>query len=248
MFRKNGSRQPGVSHVSRLALLVLIAIAAFGGLAAYRWTERHPEHVPWAPLALAHPVGRFTPLKLERLRTDFAACRALLDEANIAYRALPPVHANETCGYADGVRFTADDGIGYSPAVAASCVVAAGLRLWEREVVEPAAMRHFGRGVTGITTFGTYACRRIGGGSRGRFSEHARANAIDIAAFTLAGGEQVSIAADWNGDAAKVAFLTEVRDGACRIFGTTLSPDYNAAHHDHLHLDQAPRGGITVCS
>jgi hypothetical protein len=26
-----------------------------------------------------------------------------------------------------------------------------------------------------------------------------------------------------------------------------LSPDYNAAHRDHLHLDQAARGGFTVC-
>jgi hypothetical protein len=33
-----------------------------------------------------------------------------------------------------------------------------------------------------------------------------------------------------------------VRDGACRLFATTLSPDYNAAHADHLHLDQANRG------
>lgn len=231
----------------KLALLVVVVALGSIGLATCRWLRDHPEHVPWAPLALTHPVGRFTPFKLERMRTDFAACRALLDEAGIAYRALPPVNAAETCSYADGVRFTADDGIRYSPAVAASCVVAASLRLWEREVVEPAAMRHFGQRVTAITTFGTYACRRIGGGSRGRFSEHARANAIDIAAFTLADGKQMSIASDWNGGAAEASFLREVRDGACRIFGTTLSPDYNAAHHDHLHLDQAARGGYTYC-
>ena len=33
------------------------------------------------------------------------------------------------------------------------------------------------------------------------------------------------------------------RDDACRIFGTTLSPDYNAVHHDHLHLE-AGRPGL----
>ena len=27
-----------------------------------------------------------------------------------------------------------------------------------------------------------------------------------------------------------------------RLFATVLSPDYNAAHRDHLHLDQAARG------
>ena len=34
----------------------------------------------------------------------------------------------------------------------------------------------------------------------------------------------------------------DVRDGACRLFSTVLSPGYNAAHADHLHLDQAERG------
>nr|MBA3526869.1 extensin family protein [Sphingomonas sp.] len=45
------------------------------------------------------------------------------------------------------------------------------------------------------------------------------------------------------------AFLREVRDGACRLFPTVLSPDYNAAHRDHLHLDVANRGtaGWTLC-
>ena len=37
--------------------------------------------------------------------------------------------------------------------------------------------------------------------------------------------------------------LRRIRDDACRIFGTTLSPDYNAVHHDHLHLE-AGRPGL----
>ena len=32
-------------------------------------------------------------------------------------------------------------------------------------------------------------------------------------------------------------FLREVRDGACGYFNVVLSPDYNADHHDHLHVD-----------
>jgi hypothetical protein len=47
---------------------------------------------------------------------------------------------------------------------------------------------------------------------------------------------------DWSGGGDKAAFLRNVRDGACDVFATTLSPDYNAAHRDHLHLDQALRG------
>ena len=42
---------------------------------------------------------------------------------------------------------------------------------------------------------------------------------------------------DWSGDAPEARFLRRIRDDACRIFGTVLSPDYNAVHFDHLHLE-----------
>ncbi|HAJ04637.1 MAG TPA: extensin, partial [Brevundimonas sp.] len=79
-----------------------------------------------------------------------------------------------------------------------------------------------------------------------RPSEHARANALDVSAIRLEDGRVVSIASDWRGtgpagpDARP--FLKRLRDGACRVFSTVLTPDYNEAHRDHLHLDGAPRG------
>ncbi|OYX97223.1 MAG: hypothetical protein B7Y78_02255 [Caulobacter sp. 35-67-4] len=35
-------------------------------------------------------------------------------------------------------------------------------------------------------------------------------------------------------------FLRAARDGACKLFSVVLSPAYNAAHADHLHLDHSP--------
>lgn len=32
-------------------------------------------------------------------------------------------------------------------------------------------------------------------------------------------------------------FLHRIRDEGCDVFGTVLSPEYNSAHRDHLHLD-----------
>ncbi|WP_375292508.1 extensin family protein, partial [Sphingomonas melonis] len=78
----------------------------------------------------------------------------------------------------------------------------------------------------------------------GTWSEHATADAVDIAGFRLADGRRITVVGDWTGSGDKAAFLREVRDGACRLFATTLSPDYNAAHRDHLHLDQADRGAM----
>lgn len=62
----------------------------------------------------------------------------------------------------------------------------------------------------------------------------------------LEDGRRVSLTADWGGQGPAgepgARFLRRIRDGACRVFSTVLTPDYNAAHADHLHLDGAPRG------
>ena len=60
----------------------------------------------------------------------------------------------------------------------------------------------------------------------------------------LADGTRISLLEDWPGSDARSLFLREVRDGACDLFATVLSPDYNEAHRDHLHLDQAQRGSF----
>ena len=52
---------------------------------------------------------------------------------------------------------------------------------------------------------------------------------------------------DWTGDDAEAAFLRRARNEAREVFGTVLTPDYNAAHADHLHFDQAARGFSGVC-
>ena len=53
----------------------------------------------------------------------------------------------------------------------------------------------------------------------------------------LRDGRRITVTRDWSGDTPEARFLRRIRDDACRIFGTTLSPDYNAVHHDHLHLE-----------
>ncbi len=227
--------------------LFLLVLSAALGLALFEWGKGHPQDMPWTRLSLADPVGRFTGLKLDRLREDPAACRALLDAADETYNVLAPFGSGASCGYADGVRLTNSRDFGYAPAADVACGVAASLFLWEKQVVEPAAQRHLGARVQRIDTFGSYSCRPVRGGREGRWSEHATANAIDIAGFRLSDGRRITVARDWTGEGAEAAFLHEIRDGACRIFATTLSPDYNAAHRDHLHLDRASRGGWGFC-
>lgn len=235
-------------RIARLGYpLFLLMIASALGLVILNWAKGHPQDVPWTPLSLADPVGRFTNLKIARLRDDFPACRRLLDQAGEDYRRLPPLRGRGACSYSDGVRLEPSRDFSYAPRADVSCRVAVGLFLWERQVVQPAALRHFGQRVKQIETFGSYACRPVRGGGEGRWSEHARANAIDIAGFRLVDGRKIGIARDWTSQQEKAAFLRDVRTGACGMFSTTLSPDYNRLHRDHLHLDQAMRGGWSFC-
>ena len=227
----------------------IAAVAVIGTVALLLWgmARGRQQDLPWTPLDLGAPIGMFTGAKLAALGRDFPQCRAKLDAAGVRYTALPPRRDGAQCGYDDGVRFTAGGArqIGFRPAsLGIACPVAAALSVWEWQVVQPAAQRHFGSRVTAIDHFGSYSCRRIYGRDAGTWSEHATADAVDIAGFRLADGRRITVVGDWTGSGDKAAFLREVRDGACRLFATTLSPDYNAAHRDHLHLDQADRGAM----
>lgn len=127
-----------------------------------------------------------------------------------------------------------------------TCPVAVSLQFWINRIVEPAAADIMGQSGVSVTHFGTYSCRRIYGGDDGSWSEHATGNAIDISGFVLADGTSISVLNDWDGEGDKAKFLRRVRDESCAIFGTVLSPDYNAAHRDHFHFDQAARN-FGVC-
>jgi len=235
------SRTPdrsGIRFAEDRLILTLFGIAAllFAGRA---WLADHPQHDPWAPLNLADPPGWATQRKLAALRGDAAACRAVLERSDVAFTSLAAAGEGE-CRRPDRTVLT--DTLFRPARPVTTCPVAAGSVLWLRRTVQPAAQELLGSAVVRVQHLGTYSCRRIGGGSEGNWSEHATGNAIDIAAFVLADGRRISVSGQWNAGDERAAFLRRVRDGACDIFGTVLSPDYNVAHADHLHLDQEARG------
>jgi len=211
-----------------------------------RLVRDEPERFPWTELSLADPIGAFTGAKLAALTGDPRRCEALLAGIGDSDRPAPPRRGGEPgCSYDDGIGLRPESkaSLRYRPAgLVTACPVAAALALWEREIVQPAALRLLGRRLASVDHYGSYSCRRLYGRGDGALSEHATADAIDIAGFRLAGGRRISVLGDWSGGGAEAAFLREVRDGACDLFATVLSPNYNAAHADHLHFDQASRG------
>lgn len=121
-----------------------------------------------------------------------------------------------------------------------ACPLANSFAGWARFGVDRAARQILGSPLVRIETMGSYSCRTVAGTQR--LSAHARAEAIDVAAFILADGRRISLTADWSGgDSSERAFLRTVHDSACKRFGTVLGPGYNAAHRDHFHLELGSR-------
>ena len=117
-----------------------------------------------------------------------------------------------------------------------TCPAANRLAGWARYGVDRAARQILGSPLARIETMGSYSCRNIAGSTRR--SAHARAEALDIGAFVLEDGRRISVENGWSGNREERVFLRTVHRSACKRFGTVLGPDYNAAHEDHLHLEE----------
>lgn len=212
----------------------LSALLALAALAACVEHVRRPVRT-----TAARPAVRKPAIIPQSNPQAFRVCTAKLDAAEISFSPLPNQDKGGGCAVIDAVKLL-DIGTPTTNLGAMTCDLAGTFAAWARYAVRPAARLYLGTEVVRIETFGTYACRDMrgaGGTIAGRISEHAHANAVDVAAFVLADGRRISIVNDWEVDGPASMFLHAVHDSACRRFKTVLSPDYNAAHQDHLHFD-----------
>jgi hypothetical protein len=216
-----------------LALILVLLVTAYGlsRLGYFEWPR------PYDPLVLPDldAASNFlTSFKLKRIDSSAENCRAAFARAGKAVAIEPPRTDTAQCIKQDTIKLT-----GFSTAKLrveeTRCAIAARLFMWEHNIVQPAARKYFNEPVAELLHFGSYSCRNIRGSSA--TSEHATANAFDISGFRLRGGKLITLKQDWQGNQPQAEFLREVRDGACDYFNVVLSPDYNADHHDHLHVD-----------
>ncbi len=164
-------------------------------------------------------------------------CHVDLARAGVQFRVLPDRTFEGGCSALGAVQLT-DIGTPTTNLGAMTCPLARAYAGWVRDAVQPAARAELGSGVRRIETFGTYACRPVNGRAGARLSEHGRANAVDVAAFVLADGRRISVVDGWNGaDESARRFLRRVHRVGCERFRTTIGPDGDAAHYNHLHFD-----------
>jgi hypothetical protein len=229
-------------------LAVLLAVVAAVATHDRLWSLPD-RHNPWAPLRYEEPPGWLTHHKLARLRADPAQCRALLATTPWQAEPVPDRDTGPGCGFRDAVLVRRTAVLVGTP-FTLSCPAAASLALWERHVMQPQAQVLLGSPVRRLEHYGSYACRNVYGREAGARSQHATAEALDIAGFVLQDGRRITVARDWpvaSGDAKPSvagAFLREVHRGACGFFDGVLGPEYNRAHADHFHFD---RGRMRIC-
>ncbi|MNO43959.1 hypothetical protein D3C76_341940 [compost metagenome] len=228
----------GVRRGLGAAVVLALALAAWPG----NW--HFPDSWnPWATLDVREPPNLVTRFKLARLRNDPQLCDQALATSTLRYAHQADSEASKGCPLRNVVRVQGSD-VRVSSSFLASCPLAVAFALFERHALQPAAQAAFGQAVVQVDHLGSFACRNIYNRANGRRSQHATANALDIAGVRLADGRRISVVAGWSGKSDEAAFLRRVQKGACQSFNSVLGPDYNAAHRDHFHVDM---GHWSVC-
>jgi hypothetical protein len=213
-----------------VAVVFTVAAYGLGRIGIINW----PAH--YDPLALPDLNEQpyfLTQTRLKLIDGDGQSCRLALARAGLNFRTSAEKGAGTSCALEDAVQLTR-----FSSAKILQedtrCNIAARLYMWERNVVQPEALRRFGEGISEVTHFGSYNCRTIRGSRY--MSEHSTGNAFDISGFRLRSGKLISVLRDWD-SGPRSDFLHAVHDGLCDYFNLVLSPDYNVDHKDHFHVD-----------
>jgi hypothetical protein len=238
--------------------------------------ERNPardgltKQAPLAPGEMA--TIPWTEAEIAEAKTK---CSEALFSLRLNYEPLPPIKEG-LCGAPAPILLKAlgqEPEVALDPPATVTCTLAKALSAWLNDSVQLQARALFNAPVIKLHV-GSYTCRNRNGGADQPLSEHALANAIDIADFILASGERVAVVDSWPSDNPPLpvpnpdrtsrssmsmqrvsvsldnperAFLKSVHDDACGVFGTVLGPGADEAHKSHLHLDMKERRGGSFC-
>lgn len=207
-----------------------------------------PAALPEAPLPPLRPpeLSGEAALALKVAPPDDAACLRRLERLGARFEALSPL-GNGQCSAPRPLSVTAlADGVALEPAATLTCRAAEALARWATEV-QASARKELDDSLKSLSLGGTYVCRGQNHDSDAKLSEHSFANAIDVMGYGFAKRPAIKVTAAAEGTA-EAAFLAAVRASACGFFRTVLGPGSDAAHGNHLHLDERERNaGHRLC-
>jgi hypothetical protein len=131
----------------------------------------------------------------------------------------------------------------FQPAPTLNCAMVARLHVWIEKTLQPAAQQFLGSPVARIRNASGYVCRnRVGSVFHDRLSEHALANAIDIAGFVTADGRSIDVLSKWGPNVRDLREQQErAADAAEDARETAKAADKEAATAARA-VTRAPRG------
>lgn len=244
--KKKAEKKKSRGHpaLRAVATLVFAGTLGFGGYQALM----HPDTPlpaawnPTQPLQISDPVTPITGWKLNRAVATIDQCTATL-AGHARWQVMSDLQDSPQCHIRGRIDLRSVGQANLAD-VETRCALALRMAMWEQHSLQPAARDILGTQVSGIDHFGSYSCRRMrtSAGTSSRWSTHATANAIDIAGFRFADGRSTRLLRDWESGGEMADFLRAAKAGACDWFNLTLSPDYNALHADHFHLQSTGWG------
>lgn len=158
---------------------------------------------------------------------------------------MPAVTEREVCGHPQPYAVSAINGrypIAFNRDAKINCVMATQLQRYFTDSVQPLALNMLRQPVVEVRVAASYACRTRNGKRGGKLSEHAKMNAFDLSAVTLADGTVLTVEGDWRTNGRKGRFLRAINRSACRYFTTVIGPGGDKYHQDHIHLDHGRHG------
>lgn len=208
------------------------------------------------PAELTFPsAGMLSGWPTSVLKVERAECLRRLKGLNVSFKTLAPIGGNNACGAAAPLDVNEIAGVAITPPGTFTCGLIEALHGWIASSVVPAAKQHLNKQVVGIHNASAYVCRRRNGLASGKLSEHAKANALDIATLDFDDSSSINIKGDWSGirqlvgASAKGNFLKQIRRESCIHFTTVLGPGSDRYHGDHFHVDVARRkNGYRICN
>src|SRR6185503_919987 len=164
----------------------------------------------------------------------------------IVYRRVPDEDSERGCTIENGMEVSRIGTVQLTRPALITQEMAIRLGRWVKDTLEPEVQKTFRTQLAALDIGGSYSCRNIygkpfGGRFAGRLSEHAFANAIDIGGFKLADGRSIDYVKHWRIKDGSSDFFQATSLSACEIFNTTLTPDYDRFHHNHIHVDASPK-------
>ena len=194
---------------------------------------------PEEPEAKAETHGAGEPERIFQ-----TACPALL-EGRVAAKALPPISEGQCKAQSPlSVSGVLVNGrmIPFNAEAVTDCGMATALPDWIDEV-DSYVRAHDDTQIASVIVGTAYMCRNVNNAAAGNLSFHGLADALDVVGFTLEDGRTVTVEAGWTGTEAQGQSIVKfAHDAACGHFTTTLGPEANAFHHDHIHVDLGCHG------